>query len=529
MPDTVDARIPLQVSQGPFGPDMGKMINMAVAMQRLQNDQRVMQAQNQLREMLGQPDAVDPATGTPTPATVAKMWSVDPRSAMAMQQANVASQQRQAQLAATRSKVQEGWREQFHQIADEAMGTFDEYKKQGFSDEAAAGKANETLRQQREALITSQGIPTDFAKQMPENFRAQDVPQWRAKLLDTKTRYEMERQQAADRRATRTEERGATTEPKNIEVTAPDGSKTVTTGVYNKDAKRWETTDSTASPIEGKIRETGTAAGTSATLQPEDAQRIADQYLAGDRSALVGYGRSPANQAMIQKAIRERADEKGLTGADVAAKVAEFQGIMAGERAAGTRGANLGMALAEAKLFAPMALESSAKIDRTQFPTINSIILALEKGTGDPELARFNVANRSLIGIYSQVLRRGGTPSDQSDREANSLLETAFAKGQYAAAVDQIMKEATAAQGAPSAVRSELRRDITGQPAPTEGGATAAIPPRPGSAPAQGVAPTPGPNGVFTLRPGQEQSDFDALPKGAFFVGPDGKTRGPKP
>ena len=207
-----------------------------------------------------------------------------------------------------------------------------------------------------------------------------------------------------------------------------------------------------------------------AKLDQDTLDSMADQYLAGDKSALtgLGYGNIGAeNRAALRKTIQQRAKAAGMDGKDIAARIAEFTGITAGERTLGTRAATLGLALNEAKAFVPLALDLSDKIDRTQFPNFNSIELAVEKGTGDENVARFNVANRSIISLYSQVLRRGGVPSDQSDREAQELLQTAYSQGQYKAAVDQIMKEANAAQASPAAVRSELRGAITGRPSET--------------------------------------------------------------
>lgn len=207
-----------------------------------------------------------------------------------------------------------------------------------------------------------------------------------------------------------------------------------------------------------------------AKLDQDTLDSMADQYLAGDKSVLqgLGYGNTGAeNRAALRAAIQKRAKAAGMSGADIAARIAEMQGIVAGERTLGTRAATLGLALNEAKAFVPLALDLSDKIDRTQFPTLNAIELAVEQGTGDENVARFNVANRSIISLYSQVLRRGGVPSDQSDREAETLLQKAYSQGQYRAAVDQIMKEAVAAQKAPSAVREELRGAITGKPTDT--------------------------------------------------------------
>lgn len=193
---------------------------------------------------------------------------------------------------------------------------------------------------------------------------------------------------------------------------------------------------------------------------------LAEQNAAGDPSGLTGLGQGAvgaANRAAVLDEVARMSADKGTTGADRAATSAEFFGTKAGERTLGNRAANIGMAVSEAKALIPQALETSAKVDRTQFPTLNSMLTAAEKGVGDENVVRASIATNSLVTTYAQVMARSGVPTVDGNKHARELLSTAWSKGQYAAGVDQLMKEMTAAQTSPGAVRQELRGAITGK------------------------------------------------------------------
>jgi hypothetical protein len=293
----------------------------------------------------------------------------------------------------------------------------------------------------------------------------------------------------------------------NIEITDAAG-KPVFSGAAHKDSNgKWIRDDNLEPVPEGNIRIGSNTVVQGAEITDEDANRIAGEYLAGDKQALtgLGYGNMGAkNRAKAQSAITKLMAEEGRDPKDIVAAQAELAGLTAGERTTGQRAATLGMALAEAEIFVPLAVQTSEKIDRTQYPNINAIQEAIMRGTGNEDMAQFIVYNRSVTSVYSQVLRRGGMPSDQSDREASALLDMAYSQGQYKAAADAIMTEAKGAKKAPDAVRAELRAAITGKPTATT--------------PAAGAPPASTPT-ITT------QQQYDALPPDSDYLGSDGHLR----
>ncbi len=208
--------------------------------------------------------------------------------------------------------------------------------------------------------------------------------------------------------------------------------------------------------IEAKV-----AAAGDARLAPEAVSTMADQYLAGDRTVMQNLGRGAQgaqNIVALRAEIAKKMAERGMSGADMATKMAEFEGLKAGERTLTQRTANIGMRVAEAKKFAPLALAASEKVDRTQFPTLNSLLLAAERGTGGEDVVRLSVATMSLLNAYAAAVTPTGTPTEGAQSRAHELLDKAWSQGQYRAAINQLMLEMEAASKSPGIVREEFRR-----------------------------------------------------------------------
>lgn len=196
-------------------------------------------------------------------------------------------------------------------------------------------------------------------------------------------------------------------------------------------------------------------------ISDDAADLAAERVLAGDEKATTGMARSAANITKVTNAIVKKAKEQGMSGADIAVKVAEFSGTTAGERTLGTRTANMEVAANEVKNMAPLALAASKQVDRSQYPSLNAILLAGERGTGDESVVRFGLAANSLIYTYAKFLNPTGIPTDSDKARATDILSTAWTKGQFAAAVDQIKKEIASGQGAIKQTRDEFREGIT--------------------------------------------------------------------
>jgi hypothetical protein len=198
-------------------------------------------------------------------------------------------------------------------------------------------------------------------------------------------------------------------------------------------------------------------------ISDEAAKLIAEETLAGDFHGTVGMGRNQASMRKIADFRGRIADERHMTGADLAFNTAEFNGVIAAERTLGVRGAGIDTGIQEAKRFGPMVLEASDKIDRTRFPTVNSIELAAQKGVGGEDIVRLIDAMNAYKMAYTQILTRGGMPTDDARRRSDEIIDTAWSNGQIKAAVDQLSKEMDGAQSSIPAVRDDLYHTLTGK------------------------------------------------------------------
>lgn len=198
-------------------------------------------------------------------------------------------------------------------------------------------------------------------------------------------------------------------------------------------------------------------------IDDDAAKLIAEESLRGDWHGTVGMGRNQASMRKIAEWRGRLAKENNMTGADLAANTAEYMGILAAERVLGTRGAGIDLGIAEAGKFAPMVLRASDMVDRTKFPTVNSLLLAAEKGTGGEAVIRLIDSLNAYKMAYTQILTRGGMPTDDSRRRADEIIDKAWSNGQIKTALDQLNQEMNGARSAVPEVRDNLYKALTGK------------------------------------------------------------------
>jgi hypothetical protein len=220
------------------------------------------------------------------------------------------------------------------------------------------------------------------------------------------------------------------------------------------------TEDGRSVPIKDSVGLTKPGAGGGGgALDKDTLKEMAGQYLAGDKSVMQNIGRGTqgaANIVALRKEITAQAKAAGLSPTDIATKMAEFSGLTAGERTLGTRSANMGMAVDEAKRVIPLALAASEAFPRTQFVPLNKAIAAVQSGSGDPAVSRFVAANTSLVNVYARAMSPTGTPTVSDKDHAREMLSVAQTKEQYRAVIDQMQQEMDAAGKAPGDVKVEL-------------------------------------------------------------------------
>lgn len=198
---------------------------------------------------------------------------------------------------------------------------------------------------------------------------------------------------------------------------------------------------------------------------PETIDMLTDQGLAGDKSVFVGLGRGTQgaeNIAAVRENMNKKMKERGWNGADIAAKNAEFMGLMAGERTAGVKGANIEIAGNEFLNIIPFAKDASAKVSRSGFLPFGKAQIMFDEQTNNPDLNAFAAFNNGLINTYARAISPTGIPTVQDKTKASKLLSEAKDKEAYDAVVEAFGKEIEAAKKSPRQVRESLRQEISG-------------------------------------------------------------------
>lgn len=213
----------------------------------------------------------------------------------------------------------------------------------------------------------------------------------------------------------------------------------------------------------------------------EGSSPLARQAIEDAARVYVETGKFPPNMGRgvqgerTRNAILERAsgmeNELGLDPKDRAARWQGFATHAAGLRALETRAANLTLVEEETKTLIPRVREASAKVSRTQYPSLNAIILAAQKGTGGQDVIKFGVAVESLIPVYARLLKPTGQIGVTDTQNARHILDKAWSDGQIGAALDQMEIERKAAKDALAEARKNFTTSTPGRGAgekPTE-------------------------------------------------------------
>lgn len=203
-----------------------------------------------------------------------------------------------------------------------------------------------------------------------------------------------------------------------------------------------------------------------AKLAGQELQMMAEQYLAGDKGAMqnLGRGRQGAeNIIALRREITRQATAAGLNGADIAAKMADFEGLKVGLRTSANISARVENAISEAKELAPLAIAASKDVTRSGLLPFGKAQIMFDTQTNDPALKKFVTANNGLVAAYAGAMARGQKPTVSDYEHARHILAEAQSQKAYEATVSQMFSEMEAASRAPQNVRDHLRNQITGK------------------------------------------------------------------
>lgn len=129
----------------------------------------------------------------------------------------------------------------------------------------------------------------------------------------------------------------------------------------------------------------------------------------------------------------------------------------AASKALATQSAKILTAVNEAKSMMKIVKTVSDKIDRTQYPTINAIQLAVDKGTGGKEIVQLNAAINALVNAYARAINPTGVSTVSDKNHAREVINSNYGKGQLDAILDIMNQEMALAQKSPGEASMQLK------------------------------------------------------------------------
>ena len=192
---------------------------------------------------------------------------------------------------------------------------------------------------------------------------------------------------------------------------------------------------------------------------------MVDQYLAGDKSVMQGFGTSIAGQqdkAQFRSMLYKVAKDRGMTLDQIVTRMAEVEGLKTGERELAKTIVRVGYYKDEAMALMDQALEKSEKVKRFDLIPLNKVIQSFETNTSDPDLKEFAIANNALLAAYTKVMVPTGAPTESVRKHAYELLSTATGADAYKAGAMQLIFEMEQAERAPLQTKSRFEKMYKG-------------------------------------------------------------------
>lgn len=200
--------------------------------------------------------------------------------------------------------------------------------------------------------------------------------------------------------------------------------------------------------------------------------------VAQDRLALDNTHLDPVQNAALTKAILDgRIDPYKITGknakimaqtlvADPNANIKdlgiEAAGATAAEKAIAGQSAKMSTAANEATQMIGVVRGLSNQIDRTEYPSLNAIQNAVDKGTGGKEIVQLNTSINALVNSYARAISPTGQPTVSDKNHAREILNSAYSNGQIGAILDTMGQEMTIAKASAGETRAQLKAERTG-------------------------------------------------------------------
>lgn len=179
------------------------------------------------------------------------------------------------------------------------------------------------------------------------------------------------------------------------------------------------------------------------TLSPEAIKQQSDSiFTTGKVPTGLGLGMNGNKKAILNQLAADHPD------ANLGDIQAQFAGETSAAKTVGSTSGRIEFASESLGSMLPLVKQASASIDRTQYPTLNAIQNAVNKGTGDTKIIALNTYLNAAMADQAQLIARSGVSSDAARKTAHDAANAAFTDGQVDTYIDSINKEVSAQRAA---------------------------------------------------------------------------------
>lgn len=256
--------------------------------------------------------------------------------------------------------------------------------------------------------------------------------------------------------------------------------------------------------LEGRGEANNTIKGIG-VITDEAADINAEMMILGDPKVLTSLPRSGPSRTKVENKFAEK-----LRAQPEAARAVIMNRLRMLEADSAARTA--GRVTMQTEIFSKEASDAGAEVirtsklvPRTDSPIFNRALEAFYRQEGDPNIIAFGASLNALVNAYGKMSNPTGTGVHDADKERLAhTIDTTLAQGQIEAGVNQIITEGRIISGAAQAAQASVLQGLAPTGLNPSGGAP---------------SPTPSP----TIPTVSNQADYDKLPPGATYKGPDGR------
>lgn len=136
-------------------------------------------------------------------------------------------------------------------------------------------------------------------------------------------------------------------------------------------------------------------------------------------------------------------------------------------RTAGTAGANTAIAATAAQGGADILMDAAKKVPRSDFRSLNKLVLAGKTESNDPDTGAYLTAINTFVNEYARAVNPKGTATVSDKEHARELLAASDSQDALEAKIGVMRKEMQRGKQAPQDVAKDLREARGGKPKPT--------------------------------------------------------------